>query len=617
MRVFSRVIHALGWAAPCAMVLVLATTSGTLSALLASGGVLLVAFSVGLAPAARLPRVTTLERAALAIGIGLGIETLAAFALAAIGALRPLPVALCGLGLATAGVALARRDVKPVGVQGDFTMALLVIAVTPFLAAPETKWDAVWYHVPLAAAIAQTGTLAPLPNLVQSFFPLSGELLSAVAILFGSLDAARYMHFGAGLASALAVGALGARVGAKGSALLAAIAWLAMPVVLWEMTTAYIDLFAALFAALAMLEALRWMAHGSTADALMCGVFLGLAVGVKLTVAVVALPLGVAILLVHLRRRDQLAQLVGLVMAAALVASPWYVRAFALTGNPVFPFLNAVFQSAQWDPVNVSEDPSVPDVTAASAVVQVLTGGCTWAGMPLPCLGVIPLLAVVALVALVLRRGPRGLVFLAAVLLLGTPLWLLVGPVERYLLPLYPAACALVAALGAELMQRRRAARLLPVGVAASALAALASLALLQGTPPHDVPWRVDLGLEEPEKYVARHLESFTLFLWMDAHLPPDARTLVIGHSDLALAYTPRPIYPARFTLDGRRVVAAADVSEALALLRQAGFRYVIVESDPKQRDEDALTRSDALGTVLPLIYAATPRLALYEVPLQ
>jgi hypothetical protein len=619
-RVRSALTPWLVWCAPLVPLIVIATTSGTLLSLLAAAGLMLVALCAGLPIATRAWGASPLERAVLAFGIGLGLEALAGAVLAASGNLHSGPVFLAAAALVVSGLVLARRDgLKPPAAppRGALTIAIIVLAVTPFVPPPETKFDAVWYHLPLAAAMARSGDLEPLPNLVQSYYPGLAELLSAMAILLSSLEAAKYVHFAVGLVVVGAVGALGTRLAGSRAGLLAATAWLTIPLALWEMASAYVDLFAALFAALALLTAARWVERRLIGDAVLCGIFVGLGFGAKLMFAFVAAPLLFAIALVGLRKRADIAHLLVGVGLAALVASPWYLRSFALTGNPVFPFLNATFRSPHWEPVNYVEYIPRPSSLVDVGLLPVhLTLGsyCPEAPLPMPCLGLIPVLALAAVIAAVLRRDSGVSAMLALFVAFATGFWLVL-PVDRYLLPVLTGACAMLGALGASVLTRaampyRRAMQLF---IAANAVAAIAFFGVLQSTLRDPFPWRVDLGLETREAFLARHLASYPVIRWMDAHVPADEIALVLPHMDLALAYTSRAIYPASLTLEGRQVLAAADGSEALARLREYGFRYVIIDLD-RSAVATALSSPSVLGRDLRLVYAASPTLGLYEV---
>src|SRR4051794_25937339 len=68
--------------------------------------------------------------------------------------------------------------------------------------------------------------------------------------------------------------------------------------------------------------------------------------------ALVAAPIYVAVLIFEARRRGDWSLWIGSGMLAGLIGVPWYIRAYVLTGNPVFPFLNGIFRSSQWAPIN-------------------------------------------------------------------------------------------------------------------------------------------------------------------------------------------------------------------------------------------------------------------------
>jgi hypothetical protein len=99
-------------------------------------------------------------------------------------------------------------------------------------------------------------------------------------------------------------------------------------------------------------------------NALAAGFVLGLGVGLKLTLAVYALGFAGGFLVrrssFRLRVRESLSWGAGLGAGVLSSAGPWMFRLYRTFGNPMFPYYNAVFESAYVEPVNFRDTAFVP-----------------------------------------------------------------------------------------------------------------------------------------------------------------------------------------------------------------------------------------------------------------
>lgn len=96
----------------------------------------------------------------------------------------------------------------------------------------------------------------------------------------------------------------------------------------------------------------------------LAGALLGTAVALKLTNALYAVALGLAVLAAPLPWRVRLRALAVLVamslLAFALLAGPWFYRVWNTFGNPLFPQFNSWFQAPLAAPVSVSDTRWLP-----------------------------------------------------------------------------------------------------------------------------------------------------------------------------------------------------------------------------------------------------------------
>jgi len=248
------------------------------------------------------------------------------------------------------------RDARPgtrVELAAAAVIALIVAAqwAGPTLLALDRRiygGDSLWYHLPLAAHIAQTGSITSLlytdPLYLNWFYPQVSELVHGGGILLFGDDLLSPLLNMAWLGLALFAGWCIGRPYGAGTTSLAAVASVMAANLLFSRQpgNANNDVVAiALFlSAVALLLNARWRATPTGAPPmgviLVAGVAAGLALGTKLTVVppVLALTLGV----IWISGRGNRLRAAGTWLAAmAAGGGYWYVRNLIVSGNP-FPW---------------------------------------------------------------------------------------------------------------------------------------------------------------------------------------------------------------------------------------------------------------------------------------
>ncbi|HVS14550.1 MAG TPA: hypothetical protein VMV46_11545 [Thermoanaerobaculia bacterium] len=238
-------------------------------------------------------------------------------------------------------------------VAGGASAAVVVLALVARALIPDVSWDADVYHLALPRLYLDHGGFYRVPFSVYSNWPLGLELLYAGALALRDFVVAKLLHLVFGLLAALAAWRL-AGGGERG--VLAALLFLAHPVVLGEMPVAYVDLGSAFFLALgfgALHRALEDGPQGPRRTLLLAGLCAGALCAIKLTGFLGAGCLGLLFLLearagagwTRAARRHGLA-LLALPCAAFLL--PWLLKSWILTGNPVYPFLHRWLGGPEW-----------------------------------------------------------------------------------------------------------------------------------------------------------------------------------------------------------------------------------------------------------------------------
>ncbi|MGA2443093.1 MAG: hypothetical protein ABSH08_19235 [Tepidisphaeraceae bacterium] len=329
-------------------------------------------------------------------------------------------------------------------------------------------YDVVEYHLQVPREWFEAGRIVPLHHNVFSFFPFNVEMHYLLAMFlhagpWAGMYLAQIMHLGFCLLAACAVYALagGGKRGTVAALLVAVTPWtgLLAPV-------AYNEGGTLLFATLAI----GWAIRGQTCrQFLLAGIFAGFAAATKLSVAplvFVGVPLaviikntipfpsrsspnahGAAVGLSH--PLLNLAHLSCYVLAAALSLSPWLIRDWKWTGNPVFPEAMSILGNAHFSPVQAERwrQAYLPDMKYRSAQgrLRALWSEVLWDwryGYVLVPLGI-------AAIALGIRN--RAIVYLGVLLAFQIVFWLFFTHLQsRFMVMAIPIIALMLAQIEAR-----------------------------------------------------------------------------------------------------------------------------------------------------------------------
>jgi hypothetical protein len=400
------------------------------------------------------------------------------------------------------------------------------------------------------------------------------------------------------------------------------------PTMIWEATTAYIDLALAWYVVLSVYALLRYANSQQTPWLLVSAATIGVGMAVK-HLGLVAFAIMVLAVAVVQIRRASLASAIGACALFAAIAllppAPYYVRAYAASGNPVFPDLYAVFgaqPSDRWDELTerglrTFKGRFGRERTPGNLLTlpwDVTVHAARYGGSAGP---------------LFLLLVPFGLLAGSTVrwMLLACGVYVLVwaSPISsfqfRFLIPILPLL-SVVAAGGLARLPRAAAFIILPV--------------LLLNLPPftewHErdkegwsgwlthvqraLPVRVVAGAESERAYLTRTVPSFSAWRFANANLPREARVLTFFGGD--------HLYSARGRLWSNAVAArpatwdweAGREADAHAALSQLGITHVLVDrrqlADPRVSPL-AIVSDEMRRCCLEVVYE-DPRAVLYRV---
>ena len=257
----------------------------------------------------------------------------------------------------------------------------IILAVYLYIAllgslSPETGFDARYYHLGPARSYVHEERFYNYVEVTNSWAaaldPYQVVLYTTLWKMNGMIQA-KLLHWGDALITILVM-IYFCRAFFRSTllGLVSALLFISTPLITWSASTAGNDLQLPLYTLLSIHAFLRWRENPKDKRWLvLVGVMSGYAFGSKLIgfFSVFILLFGVFVFTCWFSYRkislkgfaQQLVQNVLLTSVAIFVCClPWFIRAFRMTGNPVYPELNGIFHSPYWGNAGIS--PSVSSV---------------------------------------------------------------------------------------------------------------------------------------------------------------------------------------------------------------------------------------------------------------
>jgi len=478
--------------------------------------------------------------------IGLVITGYAVFLLGVTGSLAASGIGLLLISLAlfsAAGwlhpirTAPAEPFVRSVWeLSASLLLGILLLAGFVLTMTPEIGKDALIYHLAVPKLYLLHHGFYFIPGNVFASYPLLGEMHYLLALFLQNDILAKAMNY-AVLCGILLGMALFAKFLLQEHVFptLSMLLFLSIPSVFAVSHMAYNDLFVTLFTLAAVYSFLRWSEQGMTVWLILCGVFSGSAAACKYT-ALLLTPLGcLGILWYAFRRKAETLQTLQLLMlfaAAALIAgSPFYLKNWILTGNPLHPFFYGIFGGREWDGDQARlYDLFIQSLGMGRTILDYLL--LPWnvslrAKMDSPqfdgILGPIFLLTLPFLAGLRRWETPVRVVLVYA--LLCFLFWASSAQQIRYLIPLFPILALVTGAIVTRYRKQKRIFALLLCIVAASL--AFNGYHIIRGFMKIS-PLRTAAGIESRDEFLSRTLRHYPLYRFVNRNLPPDARVFLL-----------------------------------------------------------------------------------------
>lgn len=233
-------------------------------------------------------------------------------------------------------------------------LLLALVATTIILGSvPPVDRDALTHHLFVPKLWLKHGGIYEIPEIPFSYYPMNLDLLYTIPLSFGNDIIPKYIHYLFALLTGLLIYQyLHKRLG-KMHGLFGALYFLSVPIIVKLSITVYVDLGVVFFTTASLILLLYWAEKQHPWRGLiLAGLCCGLAAGTKYNglISLVVLTLLVPMLYqqsVGVRKQSNAkAFLCAIVFATAAIASfsPWLIRNYSLTGNPIYPLHNTLIQ---------------------------------------------------------------------------------------------------------------------------------------------------------------------------------------------------------------------------------------------------------------------------------
>jgi hypothetical protein len=220
-------------------------------------------------------------------------------------------------------------------------VTLLFFTLTTALA-PPMKWDALVYHLTLPRLYLNAGKVFYVPDIMFWGMPQLVEMLNTWSMGLAGTEAAVVLGWMGGVLAFIGI------LGLVGEHLGTLAAWVSVASLLSGYTVAtslawgYTDWFTFLFGWGFLVALYIWRLDMKPRFLILMGAFAGFALGTKYTAGVLLL-VGALTILWYGWSKFRVIQLFYYVLQFGfwvfLFSSPWWVKNFIATGNPLYPFL--------------------------------------------------------------------------------------------------------------------------------------------------------------------------------------------------------------------------------------------------------------------------------------
>ena len=231
-------------------------------------------------------------------------------------------------------------------------LVLVVLCIVLLSLVPPVSKDELVHHLAVPKLYLKHGGMVEIPFMDFSYYPMNVDLLYLLPLYFGNDIVPKFIHFTFALLTAWLIFQYLRRRTSNTAALFGVVFFLSIPVVVKLSITAYVDLGLIFFSFAALILLLKWReTRFKPRYLILSALMTGLAMGVKYNGLLVWAILTLLVPILYARGLKSKApgflRPAGLgavfCLVALLLFSPWAVRNYHWTKNPVYPLYDGWF----------------------------------------------------------------------------------------------------------------------------------------------------------------------------------------------------------------------------------------------------------------------------------
>ncbi|MBC2703252.1 phospholipid carrier-dependent glycosyltransferase [Desulfobacula sp.] len=231
---------------------------------------------------------------------------------------------------------------------------------------PPVSRDALTHHLAVPKLYVQQGGVIELPDIIPSYYPQLLDLIYCIPLMFNNDIVPKYIHFSFALLTAfLVLNYTQKKVGSI-YAFFSVLFFLSMPVIVKLSVTVYVDLGLIFFSTASLLCLLKWHEQKTFFWVILAAIFCGLALSTKYNglISLFLLTFFTPVIYLKMEKKNLSIQFKALGFAfmfffiSIFVFSPWMIKNYIWTKNPVYPLYDNLFNSN--DELNNNKTTSKP-----------------------------------------------------------------------------------------------------------------------------------------------------------------------------------------------------------------------------------------------------------------
>jgi hypothetical protein len=246
----------------------------------------------------------------------------------------------------------------------NITLIIFLLALISSIAilscVPPVSKDALTHHLAVPKLYLNHGGIYEIPSLKFSYYPMNIDLLYMIPLYLGNDILAKYIHFIFALLTGWLIFDYLKRKINNLSALFGALLFLSIPIIVKLSVTVYVDLSLVFFSTASILFLLKWAEKDFQLKYLIISALsCGFALGTKYNGLIVLFLLTLFIPFIYSKyfqdstRSQYRAIYYGafFLFISLLLFSPWLIKNFIWTNNPLYPLFDNWFNPANVDSI--------------------------------------------------------------------------------------------------------------------------------------------------------------------------------------------------------------------------------------------------------------------------